>query len=245
MTRAAYRRSFWALAVCQPWVLQAQFPPVHHKHDLATFENAGVSVRPVEGSPLYVRLENHSGRSINLVTLRYAKRYRDGSGKVVFSIPQIPFGAIGNRASGFQNGTSKVVGPGGGDPKLEFSALRYDDIAFSVDSIVFDDRVVVGPNVFDVVQQDRERNRAERAVLEGLLSRLGQGKQESVAWLESVIADHAGLNPTTGQPDFYKAGAVGIAISLKSLLDTMPVERVSQATQSLLDGKLKYEPLHH
>ncbi len=245
MTRAAYSRSLLLLAVCQPWFLHAQIPPVRHGHDVAVFANAGVMVRPVEGSPLHIRLENRSGRSINLVTLRYAKRYRDGSGKVVYSIPQIPFGAIGERASGFRDGATKVVGPGDGDPRLEFSTLRYDDIAFTVDSIVFDDRAVVGPDVFDVVRQDRERNRAERAVLEGLLPRLGQGKHEAVTWLESVIADHTGVNPITGQPDFYKWGAMGIAVGLKALLKVKPVERVAEDTQSLLVQKRKHVPIHH
>ena len=232
------------LALCQLGLLRAQLPPVRQQHDIAVFAEAGVIIRPIEGSPLYVRLENRSGRSINLVTLRYAKRYRDGSGKIVYSIPQIPFGAIGDRAAGLRDGTDKVVGPSGGDLRMEFSVLRYDDVMFTVDSIVFDDRVVVGPDVFDVVQQDRERNRAEREVLEGLLSRLDQGKQEAVSWLESVVEDRAGVNPSTGQPDFYRLGVAGIAISLKALLHMMPVESVAKNAQSLLNDKVKYVAIH-
>ena len=245
MTRAAYSRSLVVLAVCQQWSLHAQIPPVRHGHDVAAFANAGVMVRSVEGSPLHIRLENHSGRSIHLVTLRYAKRYRDGSGKVVFSIPQIPFGAIGDRASGLKNGASTVVGPGDGDLRMEFSAERYDEVSFELDSIVFDDRVVVGPDAFDVVQQDRERNRAERAVLEEFTSRLARGKDEALAWLRSVQADHGAVNHVTGQPDFYRQAAIGMAINLAALLHAMPLERVVKDTRSLLTEKSKFVPIHH
>lgn len=244
MKRAAYTRSLVVLAVCQPWLLQAQFPPVRHSHDVAAFANAGVIVRPIERSPLHIRLENRSGRSINLVTLRYAKRYRDGSGRVVYSSPQIPFGAIGDRAAGLKDGASTVVRPGG-DLRIEFSAERYDDVSFELDSVVFDDRAVVGPDAFDVVQQDRERNRAERMILEAFASRLAQGKEPTLAWLRTVQSDHGMFNQATGQPDFYCVAASGMAISLIALLNTMSTERVTRDSQTLLNERSKFVPIHH
>ena len=242
--RAALRRSLMMLAVCQPWLLRAQLPPVRHNHDIATFAKAGVIVRPVEGRPFHIRLENRSSRSINLVTLRYAKRYRDGSGRVVYSTAQIPYGTIGDRASGLKNGASRVAGTGG-DLLMEFSAARYDDVLFELDSIVFDDRMIVGPDAFDVVQQDRERNRAERMILKGLLSRLDQGKQETVSWLRTVTEDRARVNQSTGIPDFYRWAATSFATGLITMVENVAAEGVAKYAKEALAINSQHVPLHH
>lgn len=245
MIRAAHLGSSLLFALIEPTSLLAQLPPVHHHHDIAAFANAGVIVRPVEGSPLQVRLENRSGRSINLITLRYAKRYRDGSGTVVHSIPQTSYGAIGARMAGLQDGANAVLGPVGSDLRMEFAASRYDDISFELDSIVFDDRSVVGPDKFDVVRQDSERNRAERMLLEGLLPRISRDKEETLSWLRSVKEDRGVVNVRTGQPDFYRWAAAAIAQGLINMVENVPDERVVQYAHDTLAVNARWVPLHH
>ncbi|MEP7364964.1 MAG: hypothetical protein ABI972_17060 [Acidobacteriota bacterium] len=255
--------------------ITAQIAPVRHNHDSAlstagitvaavdslALRMAGIE-RPAVGffrnNPqlmgLHIVLTNNSGRSIHLATLRYAKRYRSDKSTIVYRTYPCSFALFRTSQSGLKSGASAILGPAGdatkvlpmrGEMQVDFSSQRYDEIVFSLDAVVFDDGLVIGPDVYDIVRHDSERNRAERMVLETFASRLAEGKQPVIEWLRTVQNDHGSINKMTGQPDFYRQAAIGMAVSLIALLNTMPVERVARDAQSLLIEKSKFVPIHH
>ena len=195
--------AFRALLVLTPLALAGEIvvSPVHSPE----FAEAGVGIRPVEGAELSILLINGSQKAIRDVTVRYRRSPASGE-PPVFTTYRVP---VDDRA-GLPPGRQMAIAPPG-----DFELGRNWRVTVSVDSVIFDDGLLVGPDEFDLIRQVADSRRGFADVLREFVSRGGQEPDSLRKWLESV----------KGGRESYQQGAVGAARELLFMIDRLRREQ--------------------
>lgn len=195
-------------------------------------------LRSIPGLAFIVR--NTSQKVISDINVRYRKIPISG-GTDVFMTYQIPLTPKRGLARGLWPGKQVVISP---SPDLngalmrkqdisnpsqiiddilsEFSTSRYSKIAVSVDSVIFDDGLVIGPDEIDVIRQAIDFRTATDSIMREFVGRTAAETPESIRkWLTTVSRDRGHYNKTVGHLDYYKEGAASTARDLLFMMDRL------------------------
>lgn len=195
--------AFRALLVLAPLVAAGELV-VSHVHS-PEFAAAGVGIRPVEGAELSVLLINGAQETIGDVIIRYKRSPASGE-PPVFTTYRTRAGG----SAGLAPGRRTVVAPPG-----DFELGRNWRVTVSVDSVIFDDGLLVGPDEFDVIRREADSRRGFADVLREFVSRGGQEPDLLRKWLEGV----------KGGRESYQQGTAGAARELLFMMDRLKREQ--------------------
>jgi hypothetical protein len=207
--------------------------------------------------PLPLALTNHSNRAILQITVRYKSsllknpgtsgyftmqlnslHYNSrgawiGSGQTVFLCPS---SALSSQVSG-NRGTPNEWSGSAAAVARRFT--REWAVSISLDSVVFEDGEVIGPDEFHVIEQQTESARGRADLLAQVREQFlaGDAKLAGLTeWLRRTEAADVGMNLVTGRPDYYQSAQLGTATTLIGLRSGVADDRFADLLESMIRG---------
>ena len=99
-----------------------------------------------------------------------------------------------------------------------FDSKRYGRVVVTVDSAVFSDGQLIGPDDWNLIQQRQDEDRGQREIYAALANKASLPRDEIISWLEQMRKDRGMIDPVRRRPDYYKNSRATTALTLEMML---------------------------